>query len=180
MELSMPPSRSTPPSRRRMAWNEPVAVNCARKASAGASGTCSDGISACSAEVQLVFAQAMRTKLAGLTESATLPTITPMAPAFLAFCTLTVKPQVPRLMKAILPVRVDVMALQPSTGVTATTLPLRLNDDAPNCATPTPYRAAMADGVSTSRAWKVMASKMYICIVGRLPSDGVDMFALLR
>jgi len=87
---------------------------------------------------------------------------------------------VPRLTNAILPATGEVKIVHPSAGVTATTSPPKLNACIPNCATPTPYRAATGAGASTSSAWKVMASKTYICIVGRVPSAGVDMFALLR
>src|SRR5436190_24122364 len=107
-------------------------------ASAVPSGTWNEGTRACSAAVQVVALQAMPTKLAGLADEGTLPTMTAVAPADLAFCTLTAKPHVPRSTKAILPATGEVITVQPSAGTVETTSPPRVNDCGPNTATPTP------------------------------------------
>src|SRR4051812_43526206 len=136
---------------------------------------------ASSCAVQAVALQAILVKLEGLGELATFPTIMARAPAAFAFRALSAKVHVPpRLTKAILPATAEPITEQPSAGEAATMSPVTVNACVPKTAVPTPYCPASADGESMVSAWKVIASKRYICMRGRLPSDGVDMFALLR
>ena len=72
----------------------------------------------------------------GLAEAGTFPTMTAVAPAAFAFVVFTTKVQVPRSMNAIFPVRLVVIAVQPSAGWTATMSPLRSKDCAPKTAVP--------------------------------------------
>ena len=109
-----------------------------------------------------------------------LATMTPSAPAACALSTLVLNEQVPRSTSAILPDTPAPVPVQPLIGDDSAMSPVRSNAEGPNCAPALWSAPASVTGKLMMTVNACAALKIYMRIRGRLPSDGVDMFALLR